>query len=161
MVVQWLYSVQPSTKIYYKKIMDSTKNPVVISDSMELIQDDNQNMSPRKKEKKVLQSFFPMRLFIKCNTVLGVQIIYIIENRFPSRHKLRFCNFADAFWVTVSVSYTTISIVKHLLYVYVFMEICHQRIGPYISSVIRCTKKSLFSVKTKTKKILTFSERKL
>ena len=100
-----------------------------------------------------------MRLFIKCNTVLGVQIIYIIENRFPSRHKLRFCNFADAFWVTVSVSYT--AILKHLLHVYVFMEICHQRIGPYISSVIRCTKKSLFPVKTKTKKILTISERKL
>ena len=31
--------------------MDSTKNPMVITDSMELIQDDNQNMSPRKKEK--------------------------------------------------------------------------------------------------------------
>ena len=49
-----------------------------------------------------------MRLFIKCNTVLGAQIIYIIEDRFPSRHKLRFCHFADTVCFTVSVSYTTI-----------------------------------------------------
>ena len=50
-IVIWHQLFGPPNKIYYKKIMDSTKNPMVITDSMELIQDDNQNMSPRKKEK--------------------------------------------------------------------------------------------------------------